>query len=620
MIRIGDPRGFGLLLLWAVFFVVLLRRLRRKRAALSTFFLIRPLVNRLTVLGRRFRFLRRLAFVLFLLAAGWCALAGLRLSWEGGRPPLRELVLVDLSPSLGAREGGIPRRDLLRGRLAEYLGRLRSEDRVTVVTAGPRAEVREPLSPRGELATLAAALDWADAPADIDGALALALADGPLDPSHVLLFSDRPERWRSSPRWKELEPRVPRFITFGSPGGNSGITAFDIRGDLWRPGFHDLFVRVRCGRVTGGPSPGEVTVRVMSNGTLRRTVTRTCRPGDSLTLLLPGIELEPGRVEVALEPGGIYAGDDRVVAGVGGEEHPVVYAVTPGNRFLEQALAAWPGGEARVLAPGDRLPEDPRAIFVFDGTAPDGPPPRRALFIQPTVPPTGLIQRGVRPGGGAVEWDHAAAILRGVDFADFSPKGYLEYEANAEWRTPVTVDGRPLILLGGESGRRWAVLAFDPSQTAFVYTSSYPVLLANLLRWEAAAAEPEHSWMPAGREVALPGAAGGGRVEEPGGARLPLAVGADGDVRFDARHPGRYEVFARGGESLGVFYLNLLDEGITAELDREDYGSDGSSLPAALPRLPSVLPLAPAAALLALLLLAAEALIARRQTGGVEEP
>lgn len=612
----GDPRGLWLFIVWAAFFLVVVRKLRQRRVTLPIYFLIRPLADRLSSFGRRFRMLRRLAFLLFILAAGLTAAAGTSPYWDAGRPPRHEMVIVDVSPSLGIAEGGGTRLALLAGRLRRHLGELRRADRVTLAVAGPRAALHRDLEP-GEAASLVGGIDRADVPADIEGAAAMALAAAAgRPPEALLILTDRPARWRESPRWPDLEALSPLFLVEGRGRPNNALTGFDLAWSPSGPGRHDVLVNVRRGQ---GSPDALLPVRVLNNGERVAEGTVEPAPGEEVALVLRDVPLAEGMVEVILERGGDFPGDDRVTAMIGGAKGAVVHAVTDGNRFLEGVLAEAPGVDGRVVDPSAPLPADPSAVYVFDGVVPEGPLPPLAIFIRPNRLPAGIALAGARPALGFVSGEPGEPVLRGVDPADLALRSYQELEAGMEYRAVLETDGRPLLLLGTDPARRWAVLAFDPTETVFAYSASYPVLMANLIRWAAARLSPEVQSMRAGEDLLLPASAAGGTVILPDGSRRPLPPNADGAVRFGGGRAGVYRILGADGGELGVFHLNILDPAVAAELDADGYGGPSGRLPGGLPRFPPRLYLAPAAALLAICFLGAERIISRRQENRIEE-
>lgn len=609
MLRVGDPRGWWLLALAGLLLLALVVRGRRRREPSSLYFLIRRLAERLSVAHRRLRLLRRVALALFAAAALATAAAGLAPHVLSTDRPFRELAIVDLSPSLGTIDAGGPRLRSLRRHLDRYLEQLQEQDTVLLVTAGPQAAVTTPL--RGDAARAAGALlDWADAPADIAGAarIAATLAAG-TSFDHVLLFTDRPGRWEAPAVDATFSSLAPRVVTFGAPAPNAGIEAFDLEPDPLDPAVFTIYLRASC------PAPaarsGEPAVLLLNNGRELRRIPRACVTGAPQEVLLEKVALERGQAELRLDPGDAYAADDRVLAGVSDAPVAKVVLVGSGDRFLRAALEALPGVEVTVRSPEEPLPQDPRAVFVFDGRVPAGALPEKALFIQPDQPLDTLQAETYRTFPDRVAWETDDPLLRGVDLEGLSVRGFVAYAAAPGFAVTATADGWPLILARGEGGRRWVVFGFNPSETNLVYTASYPVLVANTVRWLGLFTATERPYSRVGEAVYLPAAARGGRVQTPAGDIVQIAADQPAAVPFlETRHPGSYQVSTAGGAALGNFFVNVVDPAVSADTGAEGYGRAGAPLPTDLARGRLRRDLAPALALLALGLLAGEKLLA----------
>ncbi len=146
MLTLQDPRGWLLVALALLLLLSFAWRLRTRRVVLAPFFLLRRLAESLPAAPRGFRLRRRLQWLLLAAAVFAVAFAGLRPKYSSGAAAVRDLVIVDLSPSLGVLEDGRPRLRALRERLEDYAALLQEQDAVVFVTAGPRAAASTPLA------------------------------------------------------------------------------------------------------------------------------------------------------------------------------------------------------------------------------------------------------------------------------------------------------------------------------------------------------------------------------------------------------------------------------------------------------------------------------------------
>jgi hypothetical protein len=118
--------------------------------------------------------------------------------------------------------------------------------------------------------------------------------------------------------------------------------------------------------------------------------------------------------------------------------------------------------------------------MVFDGVVPDVPPSRPMLVVnhQDTA---WLPVRGTTRRGGTLTWNADDPILRYVDLRDVRV-GRMAQIAPPSWaRSLVDVDGQPAILAGDNEGRRIVVFAFDLQASNLPLSSSFPILMSNVL-------------------------------------------------------------------------------------------------------------------------------------------
>lgn len=621
MIAVGEPSGFWLLILLFLILAVLARKSRRRKVALSTFFLLQPLVQKLGKLNRHFQLIRRLALICFIGAALSIVLAGLSPYYSSGARPRSELIIVDLSPSMGIVEDGRSRFQTMINNLSDHLGDLQEKDTVFFVCAASRATATHRDITGLAAADLVKGLEYDDAAADIKGALDLAeTALGGRLFDHFLIFTDMPSRWTGTGRPELQKQSPPRFVTFGTRRPNSGIVAFDMRRDPFGEGAYDLFVRFTCPKGLSPEDAGSAELLLSNNGLTRSIFEGGCRAGEEKEVILGGLALLPGRVKISLEPGGAYEGDDTVLAGISREGTVKINAVTSGNVYLQKMLEAGLSAGIAVYEPGGEVPMQEEAIYIFDGITPGGRIPRQALFIYPDGQLPGLTHLGGMAPGNIIKWDRSSPVMRGVQLEDLSVDAYLAYDEAADISYPATVDGHPLILLKSGFGNRWAVLAFDPSRTDFVYSPSYPVLMANLIRWLAYEADAEPAFLRTGEMIFLPESSRGGYVVGPGGGRIDLPGGpGDGPMPVDGRRAGTYRVFSRGGGLSGEFYVNVLDPSVSDEAGRS--GDPAGTTRAALDikRAPGRINFGPYLALIAIMLLAGETALSGNQSSGRED-
>jgi hypothetical protein len=249
-----------------------------------------------------------------------------------------------------------------------------------------------------------------------------------------------------------------------------------------------------------------------------------------------------------------------------------VLLVSPGNIFLEQALAAVPGLQP-FRAPADApLPSDPFDLYIFDSVSPASLPGQDTLLINPQ-PPAGEIDPANLPPleVGGVFTDTTDIRLADdplMQFVDFSNVHILQARSVAvpDWgRVLIAADGGPLLFAGETGGRRVAVLTFDLHDSDLPLQVAFPILITNLINWLSPAqvlSAPDG--LRPGETITIrpPSGATAVVINAPGGAAFSARPGEQGVLFADTRELGPYAVtISASGQVLSVNYfaVNLFD-------------------------------------------------------------
>ncbi len=538
-----------------------------------------------------------------------------------GRAARSTVLVLDGSASMASTDVAPNRFSRAAALAGRMVGELRPEDEAMVVWAGPRPRVVAPFSrDAGSLKRALAALEPADAPGDLRGALLLALSasagrgsreivvltDGAVDPLQDLSVGDAPVR----------------FVSVGERGDNVAIVAVDVR------------------RRSGGARQGFATVANAGGEEVAVDLEIRLRPLDAKGAELPPelLEVKPltvpaggersevfavpdegGLLELAVTPGGILPSDDRVYVALPARGRIGVGLAGADTALLRRALAADPRLTVREGLPAAGSAS--QTVGAFAGTEPASYSRGRFLVVAP-VTGRGLFAVGARvEDPGPVHWEPQHSITRhtalgeahvGVAIATTPPPGAVVLaEAGAT----------PIVWAYERPGSRLVVLAFDPFDTDLPLRAGFPILLANAVDWllsdaasgvrVVAAGEIARGDAPAGTETV--------RVVDPGGGdhalRVSTVAGAEPEWLFEGTtRAGIYRVTAGGERS--SFAVNLLSR---AESDVRPRPS--LSLGAATVRAEEegdvrrLLDLAPWAALLALGFLSAEWWVFHRRGG-----
>ena len=376
--------------------------------------------------------------------------------------PMSDAALViDVSPSMGARDSGVTRLELARRAAKTWLGQRPSRETISLIVAGSQA-ISLGAFRAGDPAidSALAALTPGVAPADFVRAVSAAeLATR----GAIAIVSDAPSTrraGRTSVDWRQV----------GTPLDNVGIVS------LRSGGAGRALVEAQ----NFGTAPQRIVLTLERDQreiwrqplTIDAAAVRAFRPAipDGTTVVTAQLRVEDANGD-ALES------DNTRSADVTPRPPVRVLLVTTGNRFLEQALRALPDVALSVVAslPASLTSRDD--VIVCDGCA--AAPRRPSLWLPPAA------------SGSSAQGDVAIAtlradhpLMRGVDFADARvvPAPAL----SAPPSVLATAAGRPLLAADESPAGREVLLAADLSQSSLPLTVAFPVFIANAVEWLSA--------------------------------------------------------------------------------------------------------------------------------------
>ena len=456
--------------------------------------------------------------------------------------------VVDESMWMGAAgnqqdQGGGTRIEAARTELRERLAALPGDEAVRIVGAGAAPAVLyegEAAGAGGALSRLSAGPGAANLPAALR--LAAGLRAG--DASEVVLLR-APEE--AAPKVRAGEGSY-EDVAVGKEVADVGLGGASAHCDRLGVEACEVFVRLtdrgakQARRVPleiaiGGEPTHHVSVEVPADGSA--PLVFTTNPGTT--------------VQISLSPGDGLAADDSAFVSVprpGGERITLV-----GDRRralpLARALASVPGVRLRLRTPETYEPTDPGTsdLLVLDDFVPKGglPDAPGVLLVNPPRFPGGRLL-GTMEDSRMSGTEAASPLLEGVDLASLT----IGSEASRRLALPAAMTAAawsaegPLIASGTESGRRVAVLSFEPSESNLPQLADFPVLIDNIVAWSqrlapptAVAGTPFPLAEPDGTTAASVAPASGG-----GGEDLDLAPGTE--VPVTLAQPGNYVVTLEG--------------------------------------------------------------------------
>ncbi|MBN2391781.1 MAG: VWA domain-containing protein [Anaerolineae bacterium] len=472
------------------------------------------------------------------------------------------IVLLDVSASMQATTG---HGDVMR--FAEALRALRNlaamlnpGDRVSLIAAGPTPRL---LLQSGDASALRRALDDV---APVDGAvdwhaaavLAAGLATG--DDVTTLLVTDA--------AFDEVLPSLPgtvRLITVGQEAvDNAGLVAFALRRTA--EGLMAFAQVYNAGTATSR------IVALYADGVLveRRVVNLPEWAMASLSFDgLPALAWAEVRLEDTDAGTDALAVDDRAWVALAASAGGRVLLVTPGNRFLAQALSTLPdlalsqtatlADDSEAASENAAYPE--YAVIVADGSVTTTLPTTNLWLIAPGAgSPCGEPGAVVTPTASVHgQWSHP--LLSYVDWADVHVASARAYTLPADAEILVEAATGPLLWAVERPGQRIACMAFDLRDSDLPLRLAFPILTANLTGWlmpqistEPVLSLPSGSpWVPS-----LPAVTTAATLVTPDGRHLPLTLDAPQMVETAA---GLYRIEAEtpAGPVVSYVALSLLD-------------------------------------------------------------
>lgn len=453
------------------------------------------------------------------------------------------VVLLDASASMLATDRAPTRFAEAKARVAEIIDRLPPGAALSIVRLGGVAQVlaAQQVDRRALHAALRGAeagFEEADLLAGLEVARALAR---PGRPTEVILVSDGRLRGASP----GLQPDLPvRFLPVGSPAANRAVAALTL-GDRG-----DVLARV----ANHGPHDESVTVELRADGALVGSQQVAVSAGGAAEVRWNEPPRGAATLEVRIVGRDALPHDD--VAWLALPTDPArVLLVTPGNRFLQEALSLYPYLELdRTVPTPEPLPG--YDLTIFDGALPDALPPGNLLLINP---PAGNVPFPIgEPTAVGAPRPVSHPLLRYVDLSGVAVSQARLVVPPPGLRPLLAAPEGPLVLAGEWQGRRLAVFSFDLHDSDLPLRPGFPILVHALLDYLLPQARlsqvtpgaliPVQPW-PGAVRIRLEGPGG---VAETLGAPFPATFGA-------VARPGLYTVTQQlaDGERREHFAVNL---------------------------------------------------------------
>lgn len=535
-------------------------KLKRREVAVSSTYLWRQALDDMRVNSPLQRLRMNLLLLLQALALLLLILALARPVSKLGLTGTDTILLVDVSASMNATDGagGKTRFEQARQEARRLIDDLSRGDRAIVIAFADEARVLTPMT--NSRAALRKALDGlqpTDRPTRLADALhrVNALVAGEKERTPALyVFTDGRV---GSLEGVALDDRVPlRFIKVGVAAENVGIVGLDVRAASGLGEDTRVFVSVKNAGATEqlvGVDFFIADPESEPEGDQEGKAPRLL--GSSAVKIGPnGVASVPfetsssqGRLEVRLDHQDALPTDDHGWALLRTQEPVRVLLVTPGNLFLDSALREDPlvwknaRGEVPVMLPEAFSAEDPTLLeydlVILDRTSPPALPPGNYLCFASLPPFEGITDQGSINDWKILDWDESHEVARFVNFGTLllpSAQRFGIRDADVE---VVRANHGPIVFEAREGDRRALVCAFDlmslPVEGAWTFDPSYPIFLANAVRWLGGAGRDKKDLLVRTgnlAELRFPSSATTALVTPPHAAPYELAIRPGDDV------------------------------------------------------------------------------------------
>lgn len=428
-----------------------------------------PQVERPTPRLRRPPLSWLLLLQILLLAAGAFALMQPALWAPAAR---HTVVLLDMSGSMQTADGSSTRFEQARSEARNIVGKLRDNDRITLLGVGPgvvtacsnctRVDFERALS---SLVPSAGHANWASAVSVASGlagqaggnaTTTYAISDGAFDAlSSVGIPADM------------------HFVRVGSNVTNLAVTVLSARRPPNNSPGYSAYARVE--NISSSQANVQVSAVADTVPLAPRSLSIPAGGHADVTWNVPAGAL---KLTVGVDTRDALAADNQAVLFLPVQSQNQVIVKADDPTMYMRAIEGYHGLQPIT----DTVKSSAETAFtVWVGELPSALP-AGGLFL---VNPSGSLLKstGDMENLGSTNTDSDHPLLRDIDLRALFVERARKYEAPA-WLEPIVqgADG-PLLLAGEQDGRRVAVLAFDPRESNLPKLMAFPLLMANVADW-----------------------------------------------------------------------------------------------------------------------------------------
>lgn len=406
--------------------------------------------------------------LLQLLLATLLAFALLRPALPGGHQG--EMVLLfDVSASMQAVSDGKSRLEMAVDEALSLVERAKERDAVTILTAG--STVGQALTrsrDKQKVRSVLLGLKAENGTADMEGALSLARAMRRDVPElRIIVYSDN----------DQVE-------------GDLGSDHVKIQG-VGKPAVNRSVLSLRCSAQEDGlnafarlgnyGAAAQVTVECYADGNLcdLRSISLPDGGEESIQFLAPS---ETQTIWVTITTPDALAMDNTRYWVAQPKRERSILLVTPGNVFLEKALALRQDGKVVKTFSMEGLGTQEYDLVIYDGQAPaELPSTGSILALAPGVEVFGIQEGEASQTSGSLRASKSALAQRLTQNLLLSAFSLRSFRPLNGGQNILTWGDVPLLSVAEKDGRRAAVLGFDLHDSNLPMKPDFPILMQNLL-------------------------------------------------------------------------------------------------------------------------------------------
>lgn len=469
-----------------------------------------------------------------------------------------DVVVIDLSASMKAKNGEETRFDAARRAFLSLVDQLPSGRKIMVIGAGARPRLLVPFTAdKQRLRDAGRKLAASDAPGRIKEAILYAYAflrRGTAD--RIIVISDG--AFSGAEDFARARGHL-QFIKISGGGNNVGIVGFEVRRRPDRRAYAEIMVRLR--NYTANKMQIPLTLLLGTTTLARESVDLEADGGRVVIFPVAGSLAGILVARVGIDDD--FATDNQAYLTVSDGPTVRLLYVGPGNPFLKNLLRFFPNVEVTSVPRWEpkEAPEQPYDVIIFDRVSVPKLTQGNYILID-TLPPDISLK-----GSGKIQNPQILVPLAKHPITDGLSLGDVHIREALRWSAPaggqvLARSAQAPLLFAWEKGRlRLLLIGFDLMASDLPLRIAFPVLMHNALQWlQPTRVEFPAQSAQAGSSFVLPLPPGDDEVEitTPSGKKETLSAEGRPVVLTDTSEAGIYRYKSASRE--GRFAVNLLDE------------------------------------------------------------